>query len=158
MHQELLFFCRTFLAGVLITAGYDMLRIFRNVIPHRDFWVNLEDLLYWCAAGGALFFVIYRENDGTIRIYALAGIILGVLAYHEGPSRLLVKYISIILSKIKTLLILPLKPLNVLRKRLKFPLRRVRIFLSKQKPMRKVRKSKNEKKKEEKPTEQIRHN
>lgn len=158
MHQELLFFIRTFLAGVLITAGYDMLRIFRNIIPHGNFWVSLEDLFYWCGAGVTLFSVIYRENDGTIRVYALAGIALGALVYHEGPSRFLVKYISIILSKIKILLMLPLKPVNRLRKRLKFPLRRVKIFLSEHKPMSKVRKNKNEKKKEEKPTKQIRHN
>ena len=77
MQQELLFFCRTFLAGVLLAAAYDILRIFRNVISHNDFFVSLEDLLYWCMAGVFLFSVIYLENDGVIRVYALAGICLG---------------------------------------------------------------------------------
>lgn len=157
MQQELLFFCRTFLAGVLLAAAYDILRIFRNVISHNDLFVSLEDLLYWCVAGVFLFSVIYLENDGIIRVYALAGICLGALIYHWGLSGFLVKYLSAFLSKIKCLLKIPLKPLYYLRKRLKFWLSGVKISLSKQKSIRKVRKNQNEKKKEKKPAKQDRH-
>lgn len=157
MQQELLFFCRTFLAGVLLAAAYDILRIFRNVISHNDFFVSLEDLLYWCVAGVFLFSVIYLENDGIIRVYALAGICLGALIYNWGLSGFLVKYLSAFLSKIKCLLKIPLKPLHYIRKRLKFWLSGVKISLSKQKSIRKVRKNQNEKKKEKKPAKQNRH-
>ena len=132
MQQELLFFCRTFLAGVLLAAAYDILRIFRNVISHNDLFVSLEDLLYWCVAGVFLFSVIYLENDGIIRVYALAGICLGALIYHWGLSGFLVKYLSAFLSKIKCLLKIPLKPLYYLRKKVEFWLSGVKISLSKQ--------------------------
>ena len=101
--------------------------------------------------------VIYLENDGIIRVYALAGICLGALIYHWGLSGFLVKYLSAFLSKIKCLLKIPLKPLYYLRKRLKFWLSGVKISLSKQKSIRKVRKNQNEKKKEKKPAKQDRH-
>lgn len=157
MHQELFFFCRSFLAGILLAAVYDIFRIFRNVLSHSSFFINLEDLLYWCSAGLFLFSVIYTQNDGVIRVYALAGISLGALLYHAGPSSIFVKYLSAFLSGLKVLLKIPLKPFNRGRKRLKFWLTRVKISLYEQKSIQKIRKSKNAKKKKEKSGKQDRN-
>ena len=71
MYQELLFFCRTFLAGVFLAVCYDVLRIIRKIIVHTSFWMGMEDIFYWCFTGVFLFFVIYTENNGVIRSYAL---------------------------------------------------------------------------------------
>ena len=58
MYQELLFFCRTFLAGVFLAVCYDVLRIIRKIIVHTSFWMGMEDIFYWCFTGVFLFFVI----------------------------------------------------------------------------------------------------
>ncbi|MGN0399581.1 MAG: spore cortex biosynthesis protein YabQ [Blautia sp.] len=153
MHGELLFFLRIFLAGIFLAAVYDIFRILRNVMPHNDFFINMEDLIYWCGAGLFLFSVIYLENDGVIRVYAFAGLFLGTLLYHTAISDVLVQYLSVFLSKLNALLKILLKPVFCGRKRLKFRLKRVRICICKQKSIRKIRKNQNEKKKEKKSAE-----
>lgn len=142
MHQEMVFFCHTFLAGVFLAACYDILRIFRNLVTHHSFFTEMEDLFYWCLTGFFLFSVIYEENDGVIRIYALFSIGLGAWLYHAGPSEWLVGFF--------------VKPIRKWRKRLKFLWDRVRIILCEQKSARTIRKrgcekngdQKNKKKKE----------
>ena len=81
MHEELLFFCRAFWAGACLAAGYDLLRIFRRLVSHSPFLTGAEDILYWCCAGIYLFGMIYRENDGVIRTYAL----LAVFCFDRAP-------------------------------------------------------------------------
>ena len=44
MYQELIFFCRTFLAGVFLAVCYDVLRIIRRIIVHTSFWMGIEDI------------------------------------------------------------------------------------------------------------------
>ena len=153
MQQELLFAAKTFLAGVFMAALYDLLRIFRNIAAHSPLLTGLEDILYWCASGIYLFYVIYQGNDGIIRIYALFSIGLGALLYHAGPSMILVKYISAFLRKIGNLLGILGKPIGMCRKRFNFWLDRVKISLHEQKSIQKIRKRKNEKKKEKKSSE-----
>lgn len=157
MHQELLFFCRTFLAGVCLAVCYDVLRIFRNLVSHSTFLMGMEDILYWCLAGFFLFSVIYGENDGIIRVYALLAIVLGAFVYHVGPSGLLVKYSSILLKKIGKLLWMLGNPIRKWRKRLKFRLDRVKLSLYEQKSIQKIGKRKNEEKKKRKRAEQNRN-
>lgn len=159
MQQELLLFCRTFLAGVCLAVCYDMLRILRNTAAHSTFLIGVQDVFYWCAAGFFLFSVIYRENDGVIRIYALLGTILGAFVYHAGPSVILVKYLSAFLKQTVRYLGILGKPLKIWRKRLKFYLTGVKIALYQQKPIQRVRKQKNEEKKKKKkgPSKQDRY-
>lgn len=127
MQQELLFFSRTFLAGTCLAVCYDLLWIFRRIVKHSSFFIGMEDILYGCAAGFFLFSVIYQENDGIIRAYALFAVFSGVLLY------------------------------QMCRKRLKFWLIRCKIFLGKQEFMQRIRKRENEKKKKKKSAEQNRN-
>lgn len=157
MHQELLFFCRTFLAGVCLASCYDILRIFRNIVTHGSVLSGIEDILYGCASGLFLFSVIYMENDGEIRGYALLAACLGVFLYHKGPSGILVKYLTAFLKKAEGVLGILGKPLQKWRKRLKFWLIRVKLFLCEQKSIQQNRKRENEEKKEEKSAKQNRN-
>ncbi len=157
IHEELLLAADAFLAGVLLAVCYDMIRIFRNIADHSPFWIGAEDILYWCASGIYLFNLIYRGNDGMIRIYVLLFTGFGALLYHAGPSRILVKYISAILRKIGRFLGIIGGPIRKCRKRLKFWLVRVKIALYEQKPIQRIRKRWNEKNKEKKITNQNRN-
>lgn len=157
MQGELLLAADAFLAGVFLAVCYDILRIFRNIADHSSFWVGIEDILYWCASGIYLFNLIYRENDGMIRIYVLLFTGLGALLYHAGPSMILVKYISAILRKIGRFLGIIGRPIRICRKRLKFWLVRVKIALYERKPIQRIRKRWNEKSKEKKISDQDRN-
>ena len=145
MYQELLFFGRTFLAGVFLAVCYDILRIIRRIIIHTSFWMGLEDIFYCCFTGVFLFLVIYTENDVVIRSYALIGI--GAWSYHAGPGKLLFELAVYMIEKVLT-------PIRKWRKRLKFQWNRVKIFICKQKMIRNIRECKNEETKKKKSSKQ----
>ena len=147
MYQELIFFCRTFLAGVFLAVCYDVLRIIRRIIVHTSFWMGIEDIFYWCFTGVFLFFVIYRENNGVIRSYALLPIGLGAWIYYAGPGKPLFNLSLWLIEEILT-------PIRKWRKRLKFQWIRVKLFVCKQKIVRDIKECKNEEKKKKKSSKQ----
>lgn len=76
---ELQFFARAFLCGILLTLLYDLIRIFRSLVRHGPAALAVEDLLYWLACGLLIFRMLYEENSGAIRGFAIAAVILGML-------------------------------------------------------------------------------
>lgn len=82
------------LTGVTLMIAYDILRILRLVIPHSWAVIGAEDLLYWCAAGLATFYLLYRENDGSLRMYVIGTVILSMVAYDRCVSRFFLKLLK----------------------------------------------------------------
>lgn len=78
---ELQFFSKAFLLGVFMMIIYDGIRIFRRLIPHGTAVVALEDILYWLFCGAGIFRMLYVENSGAIRGFAIAAVVLGMLLY-----------------------------------------------------------------------------
>ena len=63
----------SFLLGAFITFCYDLFRILRRIIPHGIFWISLEDLVFWVMATGGIFYLLYYENNGMFRWFAVIG-------------------------------------------------------------------------------------
>lgn len=104
---ELQFFGLAVLRGILVLVLYDILRIIRRILPHGIFAVALEDLLYWIGTAFLVFQLLYRENDGAVRGYALFAVALGMFLYHQTVSGWLVHYISAALGWILGILLKP---------------------------------------------------
>lgn len=100
MDGENIFLLHAFLLGIFITFIYDILRIFRRVIPHKSFFVSLEDMVFWIYCGGEVFLMMYHESDGTLRWFAVGGALFGMFLYKKILSQLFVKYVSLVLSKV----------------------------------------------------------
>lgn len=79
--SELLFFARSFVWGIGMTLVYEGLRLFRCLLRHGTFAVAVEDLIYWIAYAFLLFRMIYLENDGMIRGFALLAVLFGMILY-----------------------------------------------------------------------------
>ncbi len=90
-----------FLSGGLITIVYDVLRIFRRIISHNNFWIGAEDLVFWMWTALWTFSVLYRENDGNLRLYTMVFMAAGMLAYHEMISEPLMYFSGKIIKKLK---------------------------------------------------------
>lgn|GEM_PF-148937 len=124
MIAELHFFLTAILWGIGLVFLYDILRILRRIIRHNYFFIGLEDIIYWTIAGVLIFHMMYQQNDGIIRGFAILGICLGMYLYHISLSELLVAIISKsihfilkTISKVLSFLInLLLKPLKVIWK------------------------------------------
>ena len=105
---ELKFFLISILWGILLLAAYDILRILRRIIKHDEFFIALEDLIFWVVASLFIFAMIYQENDGIIRGFCIMGMFLGAVLYHYAFSDLLInlitKVIRILLSPITMVL------------------------------------------------------
>ena len=78
---ELQFFFRAFVWGILMMVLYDLIRIFRRLIRHSVLAVAVEDVLYWIVCGILIFRMLYLENSGAIRGFAIAAVVLGMILY-----------------------------------------------------------------------------
>ncbi|MCI8763983.1 MAG: spore cortex biosynthesis protein YabQ [Lachnospiraceae bacterium] len=81
-------------AGAGLMALYDLLRLFRALVPHGWLWVGVEDLLYWIFAGLAVFYLLYEENDGALRLYVISTIFLTMIVYDRLCSTILRKVLK----------------------------------------------------------------
>lgn len=98
IQNETWFFLTSVATGVLLVFAYDLLRILRRVFKHGTILTGLEDFLYWCVTAFVIFCMIYEKNNGAIRGFAIAGILLGVILYHESVSGYIVKGVSTALN------------------------------------------------------------
>ncbi|MFQ9933240.1 MAG: spore cortex biosynthesis protein YabQ [Lachnospiraceae bacterium] len=114
--------------GMMLGMSYDVIRILRRIVKHKNIIVYIEDYLFWVVWGVILFALIFNYNDGNVRGYVFAGVIIGGLLYTKSFSGFLVKYISIVLNKIITLVlkkpakavkIVIMKPVRYLKKGIK---------------------------------------
>ena len=102
-----------FFSGALITVVYDMLRIFRRVIAHGNVWIGIEDFVFWIWTALWTFSVMYRENDGSLRMYTVVAMVLGMIVYHQTISEPLVRLLGSFFRKMFRFLIYPLKLLKI---------------------------------------------
>lgn len=82
----------SFLLGVFITFFYDLFRVFRRVVRHGIFWISLEDLVFWVMASVGIFYLLYYENNGAFRWFAVFGAGAGMVLYKKTLSEPLVKW------------------------------------------------------------------
>ena len=85
---ELLFFARSFLLGFLLRLGYEPLILLRKLFRHPKLLVNVQDILFWTAGSFLMFGMLFRENNGTPRLFSLVGILAGMILYQLGPGHL----------------------------------------------------------------------
>lgn len=121
MANENVFLLHALFMGIFITFIYDLLRIFRKLVPHNGFFVSAEDLGFWIYCGGEVFLLMYHESDGTLRWFAVLGALAGMLLYRRTVSPIFVKYTSMLLNRV----------LRILGKILRFLCRPLRYVLRK---------------------------
>lgn len=155
--KELQFLLHSFVLGVFIMIAYDVLRIFRRLCKHSFAAMAIEDLLYWLMCAVCIFLMLYQENSGSIRWFAVVGVSVGMLLYNGTISMHLTDKIADILlflwNHLKRILKVLFHPLFFLlskllkgskflekkgkklcifqKKQLKKALKRVRMILSK---------------------------
>lgn len=129
--QEITFFLHSILIGLLITFVYDWILILRKLVKHGIVLVSIEDFLFWFACGIGVFYMLYRENNGVLRWFAVVGATLGMLFYKAVIKNRFVYIMSTCIHKIMwfvfRIIQIMLKPLKCLI----FAIRRFVRFLRK---------------------------
>ena len=75
--------------GAMLAFIYDLIRMFRMMLHHRDWLVDVEDLLFWILTAWMVFHTLFVYNRGALRGYAFLGMFIGVVLYVMTLSRLL---------------------------------------------------------------------
>lgn len=102
--HEALLFGISMLAGAGLFLLYDILRIIRRILPHGTVAVGIEDFFYWLVCTGVVFVMLYRENDGMVRGFALLGMAVGTVLYYLLLSRYVVSLRVFLLKSVLQLL------------------------------------------------------
>lgn len=98
--QELTFFTHSVLMGVVITFAYDWIRVLRRLFKHGTVLISVEDLLFWFVCGIGVFYMLYKENDGTLRWFAVLGATIGMFFYKMIVRDTFTNIMSTIIHKI----------------------------------------------------------
>lgn len=96
--KEIMFLFHSFLLGIVITFVYDGFLVLRKLFKHTMLLISLEDMIFWIACALSVFCVLYEENNGMLRWFAVAGATLGMLVYKKTLSRPLVNGVSAVFS------------------------------------------------------------
>ena len=116
--QELTFFTHSVLMGLIITFVYDWIRVLRKLFRHGAILMSVEDLFFWLVCGFAVFYMLYKENDGTLRWFAVLGATLGMFLYkvivRDRFVNIMSTYIHKIMWFVSRVLQIMLKPLKCL--------------------------------------------
>lgn len=101
--EELYVFLVMIAVGAAMSATYDVLRIIRRVVRHSVTVTSCEDVLYWIIWVFSAYRIFLFINDGCFRVYMIAGILIGALAYHMIAGRFIVPFMGGIIRKLRKL-------------------------------------------------------
>jgi len=82
IRYELQLLAASLTVGICLMMVYDGLRLFRTLIPHGNFWTGIEDAVYWAGSSITTFLLLFGQNDGILRWYAIFGVLMGMLVYN----------------------------------------------------------------------------
>ena len=122
------FFLSAILVGAIIGLLYDLFRVFRKIVKHGLVAVQIEDILFWLAAITIMFYFVFKQNDGEVRLFSLIGTFCGVLVYFftisKWVKRILFTLATVMIRVIRTALGMLLFPIGFLIKLLAVPVKK----------------------------------
>ncbi len=97
---EVTFLMHSILLGIIITFVYDGFLILRRLIKHSLLLISLEDMIFWIACAIGVFYMLYEENNGILRWFAVFGATIGMIVYKKTISSFVVNVMSTIIEHI----------------------------------------------------------
>jgi spore cortex biosynthesis protein YabQ len=97
-------------SGIIMGVVFDIYRVLQRKFRVRGWLISIFDLLYWIAATIFVFSVLVASNDGQLRFYIFAALILGIWIYFKKWSsftiRIMLWLIHVIEIGIKWILVI----------------------------------------------------
>ena len=136
LHMQAKLFLLTVLMGGGMGLVYDSLRLFRRKVPHKPFWIQMEDGLFWLAAVFLVFGVMLRVGSGEIRFFTILGLFGGMGLYFLMLSSVVMAVSDRVICLIKYCVVLFLRiiltPIRLIFLPFRKPLQKIRGFCGKQ--------------------------
>ena len=126
--EEVLLLFMSVYGGLVLVLCYDLMRVMSRVFKASTLRVIIEDVIFWTVAAIFMFDIFLKYNYGRPRYFAI-GAALGTMALFEYLiGRRLVDKTALLLRKILTIL---LKPLKKVLKAIKLKNRSIKEFIRK---------------------------
>ena len=136
LHAQAQLFLLTILLGGIMGLVYDGLRVFRHALPHKPFWIQLEDGIFWLVAVFLVFGVMLHASSGEIRFFTIFGLFGGMGLYFLTMSRLVIAISDRIIWVVKYIVVLFFRilstPFRLVWLLIRKPLQKIRGFCGKQ--------------------------
>ncbi len=113
--------------GAVLGAVFDLFRVLRISLPHKSWMVFLEDFLFTLFFGAVFFCFSVEMLEGKLRLYVLAGMMLGFGIYLSTLGRIISGFFRLVA--------------NILRKSLNFVTGKLKNAGSAKKFLGKIKKS-----------------
>lgn len=97
--KEVYFLLGSVLMGIIVTFGYDFILIWRRLVKHKLFFVSVEDFIFWVICAVLVFYMLYEENNGILRWFAVLGAAVGMWFYKKIVGFYFVRIMSTIIQK-----------------------------------------------------------
>ena len=114
------------IAGVLICLLYDIFRALRKTVKTPDLVTYMEDTIFWILVAIFLIYLIFVLNSGEIRFFMFIAICLGGIVYYFTLSKYfmnisvhILTFVKIIVKKLLSILLIPLKLFLSINKKVK---------------------------------------
>lgn len=98
---EIQFFLRSLILGGILRASYDFILILRKIKYAGNIRIAVEDFFYWMICCYFIFGLLYENNDGVLRGFAISGVIIGMAIWHFGPSPIIINLFTAAIKKLK---------------------------------------------------------
>ncbi len=123
--SQALLFLFTVGVGFVIGIIYDVFRIIRKIIKHKNFFTQVEDFIFWVVVTFIMFYLMLNNNYGEIRFFSVGGALLGMLLYFLTLSRIVIPASLTIANFVGKVIITALNiilfPIKVILKILRVP-------------------------------------
>lgn len=107
--HEALVFAVMAAGGAALGILFDIERALRSGFKTGRVIMHITDLLFWAAAGAVSVYLLIRFNDGALRFYEFAGMILGAVLYFCTLSMFIRKIFTAVFEILHKFIILILK-------------------------------------------------
>lgn len=87
--------------GAFLVAVYDLFRILRILIRHRNIFVHIQDFFFWMFAAVFIYYVYYKYYYGQIRGFFFIFILLGAFLYANTLSRFFLFFVNTLKNRLK---------------------------------------------------------
>lgn len=95
------------LAGVYVGVALETFQRFKIYFKKSDLFTGIMEVLFWLAQTGILFYLLYRVNDGALRLYVLLACILGFSIYQVLFKSLYKRLLEMLIRIVYVLIIRP---------------------------------------------------
>lgn len=96
-------FWSVFGGAVVVWFFYDLLRLWRRILPRGTIWIGIEDIVFFCVCALIWFAILFPQSLGQLKGFMILAFGAGTLAYRMLVGRFLIRAGNRVIYAVKRL-------------------------------------------------------